>query len=250
MWDHLFRIIFLNLGYILIMGAALFIPYVFLMIPAVPEMLLFFVSILISFSLVCVFTGAASSVTNDIADYGEPGFRDFFRYLKETYKPSLLFAVANSCLLFLISLAFPFYMGMKSMVGPVAFAFLFWVSLIWLVSIQFFFPLQSRINKSFKKNFKKIFLIFFDNTFFALGVFLGSLVILVASSFTAFMLPGIGTIVLWVNDAFKLRLYKYDYLEEHPEANRRKIPWDALLIDEKERVGKRTLRGMIFPWKE
>ena len=102
----------------------------------------------------------------------------------------------------------------------------------------------------FKKNIKKIFLIFFDNTFFSLGVFIGSVVILAASSFTAFMLPGVGTIVLWVNAALKLRLYKYDYLEAHPEANRKKIPWDALLIDEKERVGKRTLRGMIFPWKE
>ena len=48
----------------------------------------------------------------------------------------------------------------------------------------------------------------------------------------------------------KLRLYKYDYLEENPDAKRNDIPWDALLIDERERVGKRTLRGMIFPWKE
>ena len=45
-------------------------------------------------------------------------------------------------------------------------------------------------------------------------------------------------------------MYKYDWLEANPEANRKKIPWDALLMDDKERVGKRTLRGMIFPWKE
>jgi hypothetical protein len=39
-------------------------------------------------------------------------------------------------------------------------------------------------------------------------------------------------------------------LEENPDANRRKIPWDALLIDEKDRVGSRSIRGMIFPWKD
>ena len=64
------------------------------------------------------------------------------------------------------------------------------------------------------------------------------------------MLPGISAVVLWISVGLKLRLYKYDYLEKNPEANRKKIPWDALLVADKDRVGKRTLRGMIFPWKE
>ena len=64
------------------------------------------------------------------------------------------------------------------------------------------------------------------------------------------MLPGLTTVLLWANVGLKLRLIKYDYIESHPDANRKQIPWDALLVDEKERVGKRTLKGMIFPWKE
>lgn len=250
MWDNLFRIIFLNLGYILVIGAAILIPYLILMIPVVPPAILIFISLLFSVTLVSVFTGAVSGVTRDIADYGEPGFKDFFRYLKETYKPSLIFGILNAFVIFLLSMAMPFYLSMKSLVGPLAFAFLFWIALIWSISIQFFFPIQSRLDKSIKKNLRKIFLVFFDNTFFSMGVFIGAAVIFIASSFTAFMLPGIGTILLWVNVGFKLRLYKYDYLEREPEANRKKIPWDALLIEDKERVGKRTLRGMIFPWKE
>jgi hypothetical protein len=43
---------------------------------------------------------------------------------------------------------------------------------------------------------------------------------------------------------------KYDYLEENPRADRKHIPWETLLREERERVGKRTLKGMIFPWKE
>ena len=73
---------------------------------------------------------------------------------------------------------------------------------------------------------------------------------LVVSFFTALLLPGIATIMLWWNIAFKLRLYKYDWLEQNPGANRRRVPWDALLVEDRERVGKRTLKGMIFPWKE
>ena len=250
MWDHLFRIILLNLGFILIVGFAIFAPYLLNMIPGVPQAVMFAISILIALSSVCVFSGAAGCMTRDISDYGEPGFRDFVTYLKETYKASLVFALINSVLVFLLSIIMPFYLQQPSIIGPLAFAFLFWIGLIWLVASQYFFPLQARMDKRIFKNIRKMFLLFFDNTLFSLVVFLGSIIIIALSSFTAFMLPGFAALFLWLNVAMKLRLYKYDYLEEHPEANRRKIPWPALLRTDKERVGKRTLRGMIFPWKE
>jgi hypothetical protein len=96
---------------------------------------------------------------------------------------------------------------------------------------------------------KKSFLLFLDNPGFTFGLFLGSLLILALSMFTAGLLLGIGTLLLWQNAGLKLRMYKYDHLEKHPE-DRRRIPWDALLVEDRERVGKRTLKGMIFPWKE
>ncbi len=250
MWDNLFRIILLNLGFILVMGLAVTLPWLINLEPFIPDAVKILVAVLLGLSAVCVYSGAAACITKDIADYQEPGFKDFWTYLKQTYKPSLLFGIINSVIIFLLSMAMPFYLGMKSLLGPLAFAFLFWIGLIWVVSCQFFFPLQARFDKSFKKNLKNIFLVFFDNTFFALGVFIGTIFVFVISSFTAFMLPGIGTVLLWISAGLKLRLYKYDYLETHPEANRKRIPWDALLIEDKDRVGKRTLRGMIFPWKE
>jgi len=48
----------------------------------------------------------------------------------------------------------------------------------------------------------------------------------------------------------RLRLLKYDWLEAHPDANRKKIPWDELLIEEREKTGTRTLKNLIFPWKD
>ncbi|HVP19812.1 MAG TPA: hypothetical protein VMU36_12520, partial [Spirochaetia bacterium] len=89
-----------------------------------------------------------------------------------------------------------------------------------------------------------------DNPGFSIGLAICALIVAGVSVFTAFLLPGFATVLLWWNVAAKLRLYKYDWLEQNPGADRRRVPWDALLVEDRERVGKRTLRGMIFPWRE
>ncbi len=45
-------------------------------------------------------------------------------------------------------------------------------------------------------------------------------------------------------------MFKYDYIEAHPDTDRKHLPWEELLFEEREKVGTRTLKGMIFPWKE
>jgi hypothetical protein len=51
-----------------------------------------------------------------------------------------------------------------------------------------------------------------------------------------------------------LRLLKYDWLEANPppegSRKRRPIPWDVILIDEREKTGSRTFRNFVFPWKD
>jgi hypothetical protein len=81
-----------------------------------------------------------------------------------------------------------------------------------------------------------------------------NLIVMAISLLTAFLVPGPGGLALWMDEAVRLRLMKYDYLEENPpEAGTRKrakIPWDALLIDDRERTGSRTIKNLIFPWKD
>jgi len=211
---------------------------------------LFFATIALGIAVFSVYTGAVSKMCSEIADYRQPGFTDFWNYVKESYPSSLLMALVLTAYVFVIVVAFQFYGNIKSIAGPLAVALLFWVTVAFFLSSQYFFPIQSRLDKKFKKIFKKTFLVFFDNPGFSITLFVISLIVLVISVFTALLLPGISSIFLLWNTAFKLRLYKYDYLEQNPDANRRKIPWDALLVDDRERVGKRTLKGMIFPWKE
>ena len=246
MWDNLFRVVILNLGFILCASGVLFLPSLLLNLGTVPSLAGLFVGL----AALMVYTGAASSMARDISDYGSPGFRDFWAHLKRTAPTSLLFALILCLHVFVLMYAFPFYSQMKSLVGPLAIAFIFWVSLIWILACLYYFPIQSRLDLDARKIIRKQLLLFFDNTLFTIGLGLGCVLVVVLSGFTAFLLPGLTTVLVWLNVGLKLRLYKYDYLEQHPDANRRQIPWDALLIDDRERVGKRTLRGMIFPWKE
>jgi hypothetical protein len=244
MWDNLIRLIIFNLGFILLLALVAFS----LNLSKNNTPLTVAIMVLGS-AILFVYSGVASWTTAQLADYSRPEWSETWTVLKTTYPTSLLFALLNMVLAFLFSVAFPIYGGFKSFVGPLASSFLFWILVFWVLAFQYFFPLQARLERRFFKILKKMFLLLLDNPLFSFGLFLGSLIILVLSLFTAFLLFGITTILLWWNVALKLRLYKYDHLEKNPE-DRRRIPWDVLLADDRERVGKRTLKGMIFPWKE
>jgi len=246
MWDNMFRIILVNLGFLAI--ASIF----FLAAPAAAALpVAFFVVLAVGISALAVYTSAASRLASALADYQQPGFAEFWGYVKEDLGSSLLAALVVAVYAFVISVAFRFYGGISSLAGPLAIALLFWVTVAVVLAGQYFFPIQSRLkDHRFRKIARKSFLVFFDNTGFSIGLAIGALLVVVISAFTAFLLPGFASLLLWWNVALKLRLYKYDWLEQNPGANRRRVPWDALLIDDRERVGKRTLKGMIFPWKE
>lgn len=244
MWDNLIRIVIFNLGFIALFAVLIYFPLLFKTVPV-----LFFVALFFGLSLLFVYTGAVNGMIKAIADYETPEFHDFVTHLKTSYLTSLIFAAINLGFIFLLSVAFPVYAQVKSILGPLASSLLFWVTIFWGLAIQYFYPILSRLDRKILKILKKMFLLLLDNPLFSIGLLIGTALVFVLSAFTAFLLPGLTTILLWHNVGLKLRLYKYDYLEEHPE-NRRSIPWDALLTEDRDRVGKRTLKGMIFPWKE
>lgn len=245
MWDNLFRIVALNLGFLICFALLIYLPLLFQ-----NNLILSYLSIFFSLLIVFIYMGVASAVVKDISDYQNPEFKDIFNYLKATLSSSLFFALISIIFFFLIYIAFPFYSNLKNILGPLAFSLLFWFSIIWILASQYFYPVQSRLDRSIPKVLKKMFLLLLDNTIFSIALFTGTLIVLALSAFTAFLLPGIASILLWLNEALKLRLYKYDYLEEHPDTKKNQIPWDVLLIEDREKIGKRTLKGMIFPWKE
>jgi uncharacterized membrane protein YesL len=250
MWDNLLLIFVLNFGYILIIGGAVSSFSLIISIPGLNASIMSILIVLVFFVVFWLYNGAANGMARDMADYKRPGIKDFIEHFKKTVLMSILYGVLSAFIFCVLAFLISFYMSLDNFFGAAAFAFLFWGALILVTATQYFFPIYIGLDKRFIKIVKKSFLLFFDNPIFTIGLLIGSLLMLALSIPLFLMLPGFFTVQLWLNAGLKLRLYKYDYIEANGADAKAKIPWDSLLVEEKEKVGKRTLKGMIFPWKE
>lgn len=197
---------------------------------------------------------SVSNACYKIADFKFVSYKEVFTGYKDTWKNAIIFALFTGIIISLSVIGIPFYLNaMDNLIGLFFAAFIFWVLLITLLALQWFVPLQSAMKGNFRKTLKKCFILLMDNFGFSVFNGLYLLVLTVISIFVAFLLPGLAGIALAQNNALRLRLYKYDWLEEHPEINpkqaRKEIPWDELLAEDKESIGPRTLKSFIFPWK-
>jgi hypothetical protein len=245
LWDNLFRVALVNLGFIASVAIPVFIPPLLAPVPAL-GMAALFLGILWCF----VYLSAASLSLKAISDYSSFGFQDFLANIKQALPAGLILGVFVFFCGLLISFIIPFYLNMNSMVGLLLAAVIFWTVVVVGLSFQFFFAVRARLDTKFPKVIKKCFLFFFDNPGFCIFSLLNNLVMLALSFFLALLFPGPAGILLFLDEAMRLRLLKYDWLEAHPEADRRAIPWDALLIEEREKTGTRSLKSFIFPWKD
>ncbi len=245
LWDNLFRIALVNLGFILSAAVPILMPTLFTSVPALA------LGVMILGALWCtVYLAAAAVCVRSVSDYGTFGFLDFFAAIKEAWPAGLVFGVVALLVALLSYVALPFYLGMESMIGIFAAALVFWTVVVIALAFQYFLPLRARLDRDLRKVIKKSFIIFFDNPGLSIFAFIHNAVLLVISFFLAFLAPGPAGILLFLDEALRLRLLKYDWLEAHPDANRRKIPWDELLVEEREKTGTRSLKNFIFPWKD
>jgi uncharacterized membrane protein YesL len=244
-WDHLFSLLLLNLGFVLALALGFILPGSLNFPPwaaaAVGVLALAAASVWLS---VCVHALAS------VADFGSLRFGDIPAYIKRGLLPGLQVGAFVVFGYYVVSVGLPFYIGMGGIIGALAAGIVFWCAVIIALALQYYLPLRARLGGGLLKNLRKSFLLFFDNPLFSLFLFLYCAASLVLSLFLAFLIPGLSGMALAQNVALRLRLRKYDWLEEHPEAKRREIPWDELLEEDRELVGKRTLKGMFFPWKE
>lgn len=245
LWDNLLGIVLINLGFLIAMAAVVYLPFLLSFSPV-----LSLLGLCVGLLIFNIYAGGAARLAGDMADFKGVSFKEFWGYLRESLKASLTLGGISVLQVVILAIAFPFYLNLGGIVGLAAMSLIFWISVVWWLASQYFFPAYQRLDRDILKVLKKCLILFFDNTGFTIFMGLGSLFIIGISSLTAFLLPGFGAVLLWHQIGLRLRLYKYDYLEENPEANRKQIPWAALLMEDKDRVGPRSLRGMIFPWKE
>jgi hypothetical protein len=244
-WDNLFALAAFNIVH-------LFLLIVFIVLPVsigggdAPALIGIGAGIL----ALSVWQSLCAFGMNEAADYRSLGFKESLGAIKKAWKPGLLVGLVNIALWFSVTIGIPFYLMQKGFVGLFLASLLFWTCLIVVLAAQYYLPLEARRGGGFRKNARVALMLLLDNPGFSIFLFLYNVITLVLSAFTAFMAPGLAGIALASADAVKLRLKKYEWLEQNPGANRRRIPWGELLEEEKELVGVRTLKGMIFPWKE
>ena len=248
LWDNMFRLVLVNLGFIASLAIPVFLPGI-IPIPII-SIIIFAAGLLWCF----VYLAAAALSVKAVSDYGVFGFSDFLANLKEGWKAGLALGITGFLLYAITKNAIPFYLRMNSLFGLFLAAVIFWSMATAICSLQFFLAIRARLDTKLIKVFKKCFIIFFDNSGFSLYSLLHTAVTLIISLIFALLLPGPAGLLLFLDEALRLRLLKYDWLEANPDTTgskkKRRIPWDEILIDEREKTGTRSFRSFIFPWKD
>ena len=248
-WDNFLPLALFNSAVILIVFLFFGLAYAVSAAPALPELILFVCLIVIGVLLLAV-----SHLMSRIADYKSVSLKDIGQEIRRTWKHGALFAILETFCWIVVEVSVSYYFSFQNFLGLFLGVTVVWIFAVIQLSLLWFFPIRSRLESNFCKCLKKCFIVFFDNTGFTLFMLLYSVVLVILTPFLAFLVPGFSGLLLAWNNAFKLRMYKYDWIEQHPEipiqTARKKIPWDELLAEDRETVGTRTIRNFIFPWKD
>jgi hypothetical protein len=248
LWDNMFRIILVNVGFIISLAILLLLPGL-VTIPV-----LSIIIIAAGFLWCSVYLAAAAISVKAISDYKTFGFSDFIRNIKAGWSAGVVMGLIGFFLFIMARVIIPFYLNIDSAIGLFLGMMIFWTLAVSVFSLQFFFAIRARLDTKPFKIIKKCFIIFFDNPGFAVFSLFSVIVILSLSSLLAFIFPGPAGVLLFLDEALRLRLMKYDWMEANPvNGNPRKlriITWDAILFEEREKTGDRTVRNFLFPWKD
>jgi hypothetical protein len=269
LWDNAFRLALLNIGFIA--SAALFFFFhrllgYFSPPPAAVSILVYFLGLIWH----SVYLTAAAICVKNISDYKTFGFDDFYQAFRSAWSAGIVYGIFLGAASVLFAFVLPFYLLLNTAGGLFAASLLFWTLVALLAAFQYFFAVYARLGtetlekivpeknthrtkfseNSKVKSVKKCFLLFVDNPLFFFGTMFLAILFFAVSVIFAFILPGPAGVLLFLDEALRLRLLKYDWLEQNSGSDRRYIPWDAILAGEREKTSNRTLRALIFPWKD
>lgn len=245
-WDNLIGLVVLNLGYLVVL-AGLYGA----MTVASMNAWLGILCVIAVIALYSLYTGAVAYQCHAYSNYTRGGWSGFKEGMVRMWRHSMIYFALSALVFLLIMFVIPFYFSYNNMIGFILSIILFWVFLAILLALMYFFPLACMMPGDRPlKTLKKSFMVVADNLWFSVFLGLYTLVCFVLTVIVAGLIPGVAGITLAQMDAMKLLMFKYDYFEANPEAPRKHLPWEELLFDEREKVGHRSLRNMIFPWKD
>lgn len=251
-WDNLLSVIFVNLVFLFTGIGLVFLNA--LSSKANSDIVTLLV-LIFSVVVLTIIVFAYSELAAHIANFEGIHFVDFFKAFPGALKDGALFGLMNSAVFLISNFSIRYYFfESNSLFGFALGCGIFWIDIFYLVAMQWFIPIRALMHNNFKKCFKKSFIILFDNTGFSFLMAFYNLVLLVLSVACIGFFPSVAGITIANTNALRILLYKYDYLEEHPELTtkkqRRQIPWDELLAEDRQILGPRKLRSFLFPWKD
>lgn len=254
-WDNLFYLILTNIiPSVLVIGSGFAVTSSGSINIYLPNVI-----IVVCSGLVMSVLFAWGANARKIADFNSPRWSLFLSSFKNCFFTGFIFGALIAFLILILGIAFRFYLGLyfknSSMAGLLFAAIIAWFTFISTMALQWFVPLYFlQEDNTFFKTLKKSFIVYFDNAGFSFLMLIHNLLLLALTFFTLGLIPGLNGITLSCTNACRLRLYKYDWFEEHPEyledkEKRSEIPWDELIADDRESLGDRKISSFLFPWK-
>ncbi len=244
-WDNLIGMVLFNIGYLAIffIGVSSF----YLADYGFPVMLLSWLALLF---VMAVYSGAVSNVAFGYSNYTRDTWASFKAGFSRNFRHSLLMFALYLFTICLIFFVIPFYSANLGFMGLILTVILIWLLIFMAMAVPYYYALSSYLPGDRPlKTLKKCFILMGDNMGFSIFFLLYNILCIALTIFTVGLIPGAAGMNLASHDAVKLLLKKYDYLEENPDADKKHLPWDDILFEEDEKVGPRSFKNMIFPWK-
>lgn len=213
----------------------------------------FYLLIFLSIAGLIILIGAFAQSAYSIADFKSMTLKEYFKNIASAVKKYFKFACLLSGIIIALVVGFPIYISVNSFYGVMLGMILLLASLIVFLAFQWYIPLSVMVKGDFKKLVKKCFAVLVDNFAFSLFMAIYSIALLCLSIVCFLTIPGLNGILLGYVNALRLRLYKYDWLDQHPNLKvakeRKNIPWEALLKEDEVMFGKKSIKTLFMPWK-
>ena len=245
-WDNLIGLVVSNLGYLFVLLVfSLGMQY------GGSSSLLVILVLLASVVLFSFHSVGIANITLNYSDYKRVGFAGYKEGIKLFTTHAIFLSVINVVLILLVTIVMPFYLNLGNYIGLFLGVITFWILLTVLLAIQYYLPLMSRFTGDKPlKTFKKCFIMAIGNLGTTIFLAVYNIIQIALTVVTAGLLFNFTGITLANQVAFKLLLLKLDWLEEHPEEDVKHVNWEDILYEERENVGHRSFKNMIFPWKD
>ena len=232
-WDHVLPLMILNLIYLVIPGA---LVLVYMGEPVNTP--LGIAAMIAALLLTVIYYTGVCGITFQWSKYNRTWTKDFFQAIKERAGHALLL-FAMLCIMLVVFLYVPYFLSLGNVLYMGLTMLVFWIFFFALLALQFYMPLAFYIKADGPvKTLRKSFILLADNIVFSAWMFVKTLADIVLSAVCVTLVPGICGVSLSHMDGLRLVLVRYDYMEKHPQINRRNLDWNDVFSSEARELGR------------